>query len=463
MPDLAIIRRRIAGEVLEPSDQAYATVLSDLVWNGLKPDRRPGVIVRAAHEADVVEAVRCAREQNLKVVVRGGGHSWCGLAVRDGGMLIDLARLNDVTIDAATRMATTQPVVSNRDLIRQLSVAGLCFPVGHCPTVKVSGFLLSGGVGWNSGHWGHACHSVDGIDVVTAAGELVHASSTQNTDLFWAARGGGAGFFGVATRYYLRLYPMPQAIWTSTYHYPLERLEEIGHWLGSVTDHLPSNVELTVYLTTAPPELADRSASSDGKVCMITATAFADTDDEAAAALAPMESCPAISACLARSNEPTPFETLFDNAAITFPPDHRYQVETLWSTRPTVDVLLAVRDHFVRTPSPRSVVLFAIYSAWTNFQPPEDAAFSMAARTYGGAWTIWEREADDAANITWHRECMELFAPITDGHYLGETDIVDDPTRAPASFSPENWRRLHALRERYDPDGLFQGFSGGLP
>jgi FAD/FMN-containing dehydrogenase len=294
-----------------------------------------------------------------------------------------------------------------------------------------------------------------------AEGRLVRASADENADLFWAARGGGAGLPAVATRYHLRLSSLPRAIRSSVSYYPLERLEEVGAWVGEVADSLPSYLELTVFLVAAPPELAARCASSGGKVCMVVGTVFASSPGDAAAALAPLDTCPV--ECLERTgDEPTPFESLFDTAGSMWPENHRYQAETLWATRPTVELLTAARAHFLGAP-PKTVLLFAIYPRWTDGLPSgADAAFSMVARTYGGLWTAWESPEDDVASIAWHREAVRIFEPFTAGHYLGETDIVDDPARAEASFAPASWRRLQSLRERYDPEGLFFGFSGGL-
>jgi FAD/FMN-containing dehydrogenase len=463
MPDIAAIRRRVAGDVIGSSEPRFATQLEGMLFNQVRPDRRPDVIVRAVDEDDVAAAVRCARDQGLRVTARGGGHSWAGLAVRAGGMLIDLAQLTDITVDPDGRTASIQPSVSNRDLMRHLSPHGLPFPVGHCPTVKASGFLLSGGIGWNSAQWGLACESVQAVDLVTARGERVRADAGQNTDLFWAARGAGAGLFAVATRYHLRLHPMPRAIRTSAYYYPADLVEHVGPWLDTVADDLPAYVELSVFLMSAPPEIAARCASANGKVVLVTATAFADDPEDAAAALSPLESCPVMDRCVDKSvDEPTPFETLFDASGAKWPPGHRYQVETLWTTRPSPDLLLALRDHLLRAPSAKSLVLLAIYPGWTNFRPRDDLAFSMAARTYGGLWTTWESVADDAANLAWHQEAARTLEPFMTGHYLGETDIADEPSRAARSFAPAHWRRLQAVRERHDPDGIFHGFTGGL-
>jgi FAD/FMN-containing dehydrogenase len=209
--------------------------------------------VQVASEHDVVEAVRFARTHRMKIAVRGGGHSWVGFPLRDGSLLIDLGRLSQVSIDAEARIAVVQPAVTGRELNSQLATHGLVFPVGHCATVPLSGFLLSGGLGWNFNRWGPACFSVEAANVVTADSGLVTANSEQHADLFWAIRGAGPGFFGVVTQYRLRLYPAPRAISTSTYFCPLERIEELGAYAARVATQLPRDVELTIFCAPAAP------------------------------------------------------------------------------------------------------------------------------------------------------------------------------------------------------------------
>jgi hypothetical protein len=135
----------------------------------------------------------------------------------------------------------------------------------------------------------------------------------------------------------------------------------------------------------------------------------------------------------------------------------------LWSNSQPSDLLGALRDHFTKTPNPKTVILFALYPGWRDgVDTGEDLALSQAARVYGGPWTMWEDARDDAANIEWHRKCCEILKPFATGRYLGESDIVDDPSRAEEAFSPSHWRRLKQLAAKYDPDGLFHNFFGGL-
>ena len=163
-----------------------------MLWNALKPARYPDAIVSAASEADVVAAVELARSRGLQVAVRAGGHSWVGSPLRDGTLLIDLSSLRELAIDEAARTAAVQPAVASRSWRRRWLRADSRFEVGHCPTVGISGFLLSGGLGWNSGAWGPACLSLQAIDVVTPDGERARGRGAERgTPMGSARRGSG--------------------------------------------------------------------------------------------------------------------------------------------------------------------------------------------------------------------------------------------------------------------------------
>ena len=150
-------------------------------------------------------------------------------------------------------MAAIQPAVTGRELNSQLPRHGLAFPIGHCPPVPLSGFLLSGGLGWNSNKWGPACFSIEAANLVTADGSLITANQQQYPDLLWAIRGAGPGFFAVVTQYFLRLYPAPRAITSSTYFYPLQNIEAVGTWAASIAGQLPKEVELTLFIRVCTP------------------------------------------------------------------------------------------------------------------------------------------------------------------------------------------------------------------
>jgi FAD/FMN-containing dehydrogenase len=451
--DAGALQRRIDGIVVTAGAADYEATRQEMLWNELRPDRRPELIVRVASEADVVAAVQFAREHRIKIAVRGGGHSWCGAPLRDGGMLIDLARLKEVIVHPRTRTAMVQPVVSGRELSHRLAAHGLAFPYGHCSTVPLSGFVLSGGFGWNMGSWGPACFSLEAIDVVTAAGQLVRATEDQYADLLWAARGAGAGFFGVVTRFRLRLHPLPQRITTSTYVYPLACLGRLAAWMTEVSIALQPHVELALVVAGAAHGPVGEPA------CIVIATAFVETEAEATAALVPIERCPVLSECLAAErNQPTPFDALFDAMDRFFPQGHRYLADTFWSNDSAAQVLDGMK-HVFETAPPKSLLLCV--SPPPDGAPMPDAALSMAARTFVLCYAVWDDPANDAANQAWHRDTVVALEPVSVGHYIGESDIVATPARAARSFAPANWSRLQALRRQYDPEGLFHGYFDG--
>jgi FAD/FMN-containing dehydrogenase len=440
------------------SDPDYETLRRSLIWNRLIPDRRPSIIVRVATESDAVEAVRFARANRIKVAVRGGGHNWVGFSLCDESLLLDLGGLDQVSIDANERRATVGPATVGGEFNQRLAAHGLAFPVGHCPTVPLSGFLLNGGIGWNFGGWGPACFSVESARVVTADGNLVTASENQNFDLLWAIRGGGPGFFGVVTQYGLKLYPAPRAITSTIYYLPLQCAEEAGAWAGAVAGSLPKQVELAIFFAPAPPPLAAQCAANNGFVCVLSATAFVDTADEAAAALEKVNRCPLAGDSLqSEVGVSTPLETLLEMGGMLWPEGHRYLADTIWTNSPPGAVMAALSSRFTQAPSPKSQATIALSTGGNQHAAPrQDGAYSMTGDALMLCYAIWERPEDDAVNGAWHRAAIADLDRYAIGHYVGESDIVTDPRRAEKSYSQASWEKLSALRRKYDPDSLFR-------
>jgi FAD/FMN-containing dehydrogenase len=462
--DVDALRKACQGTVAVASDANFGELLHGDLWNRLIPDRAPQVIVRVNDEQDVMAAILFARANQLKVVVRGGGHNWCQPTLRNGGVLIDLINLNKViSIDPVARKAVVQPIISNRDAQKALNAQGMAFPSGHCPQVKLSGYLLGGGMSWNPGGWGHGSGSVEAVELVTAEGKLITASKDENPDYFWAARGAGTGFFGVVTKYHLKLYPLPKAMHWCNYTYAMEDAAAVAAWLGEVAKILASSVELSLFLLTAPPELQYLTTASGGKVCLVSATSFAETAEQAKAELALLDSCPLFGKKLAWTPPaPVTFEQLFDASGAVWPEGLRARAESVFYQAKVDDVVRAVSEHFTKAPSPITVLLFAVMTG-PNLPPdPNESAFSMSAPILGGPWTQWKTAGEDAANSAWHDVCVARLKPFVSGYYIGESDTVSAPSAATLAFSVDNWKRLADLRDKYDPDGMFFGYFDGL-
>jgi len=445
-------------QLLWRGDPGYEEKRLDAVWNARKPDRFPEVVAVATCVDDVVDAVNHARSRGLRVAVRGGGHSWCGSPVRDGGMLVDLSALRGISIDPVSKTAAVQPAVTARAFAAALEQHGLAFPVGHCGSVPLSGYLLAGGAGWNRGTWGPACFSVERIEVVTAAGDLVTADEDHNRDLFWAARGAGPGFFGVVTRFHVRVYQLPPVIRTSTYLYPLSEVEAVSAWASEIAPGLPRNVELLCLLSSAPP---GAPAGPAGKAIGVTAAVFAESEEEASTALAVLDTCPSLPRAVVRmADVPSSFEALHDSIATLLPEGRRFAADTVWSNDDMGAVLPRLAEHLVVAPSAGSLILATMPPAPPAGAAMPDAAFSMVGRAFVLSYAIWEHEAHDAVNEEWLRTAVRTLEPRAVGHYVAEADLLADRSRAINSYAPENWRRLQELRQRHDPTKLFHTYLG---
>ncbi|MGW2252915.1 FAD-binding oxidoreductase [Kitasatospora sp. NPDC001660] len=437
---------RGAAAGLEDAD--YEDLRRTAVWNRITPARFPDVIVRPTSADDTAQAVRLARSQDLRIAIRSGGHSWCGSPLRDGGMLIDLSALRTCTVDPARATATVQPGITGRELASELGRHRLAFPAGHCGTVAVGGYLLSGGLGWNSAVRGPACADVDAIQAVTADGEPVTCSEREHPDLFWAARGAGPGFFAVVTAFRLRLYPRPGAITSATWTFPLADVAEVTHWAAEVAPELSPNVELSCCLKAADPDTTPGTS-----VVTVCATAFASSRQEADEFLGPLRTCPLAARSLSRRlNEPMTFSTLYDASAALWPEGYRYAADTLWSNADFPTLLDHLAGAVDTAPSGRSLVLAPLLPA---ARPQQDMAFSVLGRSYAVPYAVWDDPRQDAANTDWLRQAMHTVEPLGTGHYIAEADLTAGSSRARRSFAPDDWQRLQHLRARYDPDRVF--------
>ncbi|GAA3036908.1 FAD-binding oxidoreductase [Streptomyces glomeratus] len=447
-------RPRTEGVLLRRGDADYETSRASAVWNELKPDRYPDVIVKVACERDVPEVLGLARARGLQVAVRAGGHSWYGSSLRDGGVLLDLSGLDRWSIDAGSATATVQPGVIGSGFAMELARHGLAFPAGHCASVALGGYLLSGGLGWNSRLWGAGCAGIREITAVTADGEVLRCTEDEHPGLFWAARGAGPGFFAVVTGFRLRLRPRPTALATTSYVFPLEAVGPVARWAAATARELPANVELSFVLATQDAFRA--MTGPQPKVVVVTATAFANSHPEALRALHPLRSCPLSERPLSRQlDTPTSLAALYDTSTGIWPEHHRYAADTLWSNEDHASLLVRLGEAFAGAPSGKSIVLAPVSPVSQEDELLRNMAFSVLGASYAVPYAIWDDPAHDEANVRWLREAMGTVEPFGTGHYIGEADLTADPLRARRSFTPSDWERLRSLRAEYDPQGLF--------
>jgi FAD/FMN-containing dehydrogenase len=447
-----VVADRLLGKLIWRDLPNYEEARVKRVFNGRQPQRFPSAVLFADSIDDVITGVQLARENHLTVAVRSGGHSWDGWSVRDGSLLIDLGRMRETSYDERRGIATVSPSITGGELNPFLAQFGLFFPGGHCPDVGLGGFLLQGGMGWNTRGWGWTCERIAAIDVVTADGTLVHANERENADLFWAARGSGPGFFAIVVRFYLRVRPQPKALTRSTFVYPMRTYDEVMHWLHGIHKSLDSSVELVAIGLQTP--VPGKTEAGFQHSLVVHALSFADTEEEAHAALAPLESCPAMAQAMVRDIKlPTTLQKEYEEQRRQNPRGNRYAADNLWLSGSAQEVVPLLKPCFESLPTTRT---FALWYSMAPLLPLSDMALSLQAEIYFAVYTVWTDPADDARCRRWLCDQMQRMERRSDGFYLGDSDL---PTRSGKFTADGSFQKLQHLRKKYDPAGRFCSYQ----
>lgn len=443
------------GQLLRPGDAGFADAAVSRIFNQRRPSRRPAAVLRAAGVADVAAGVRLAGAEGLRVAVRAGGHSWAAWSLRDDTLLIDLAAFTHLSYDDETGIATAGPAVRGGvDLDPYLARFDRFFAAGHCPTVGIGGFLLQGGMGWNCRGWGWAAESVEAMQVVTASGEIVWCDESANADLFWAARGGGPGFFGVATAFRLRTRPRYRELTQTTYVYPAEAAAEVLDWLHAARHEVPPSVELVAVGITPPlpPEVA-----YSGPVLVVDGVSF----DGGPSSLRALGTCPVAGKALVRKvAQPVTIGELRAEQVRANPEGHRYVVDNAYLSGSPGSLIPALAPAFTGLPTAKSFSLwFDLSSASAPpgpGRPLTDMALSLQSDIYFATYVVGESVCDDALCRSWVDGTMSRLEPFSAGCYLGDSDFTVRPDRF---MSDAAWDRFREIRAARDPGRLFAGYD----
>lgn len=434
----------LKGRIYFKGEPRYEDFRAACSWNARKADRYPEAVVLAQNEADVVAAVKLARQRGWQVGTRSGGHSWNSTHTRDHALLINLARMKELSVDATARVAVVSPAWQGHALNKVLREQhGLVFPAAHCVGVGLGGFVLSGGHGWNQQVFGLACENLLALDLVTADGRLIHADENTNSDFYWAARGAGPGFFGVAVRFYLRLHPLPSHVRGFTYIYP----EEVGDELVAWFDRLA----LLDYM-----EAGLMRASDNGRhVWRIRAGSFGNSDAEAAAATALYDSCPVLSRALVRQADvPSNLPADAESPNELSPTGARYSCDGAWVNASITRVHQLLKDDFAEDfPSVKSRVQMGRWRA----RPHPDMAYSVTGEVYVSPTAVYYEPRDDARCAAWVRQIVERVRPVAVGAQINDENIPANPG---PYFSAQAAARLEKLRTQHDPERRFVSFLG---
>lgn len=437
--DISALRSSFRGKLLRSNDDHYEDVRR--VWNRMI-DRRPALILRCAETQDVVAAVRFARERNLLASVRGGGHNIAGKAVCDDGLMIDLSMMRGVRVDPAKRTASVQGGALLGDLDREAQTFGLATTAGVVTHTGVGGLTLGGGVGRLARKHGLACDNVLAVEIVTAAGNVLRASATENPDLFWGVRGGG-GNFGVVTAFEFQLHPAGPRVLGGKVVHRLEQAKAVLKFYHEYSRAAPDELSADAIFLTTP----------DGVRALAISVCYIGSIPRGEQALKPLKE---FGNPLVDDIGPIAYTEVQAAADAFFPIGPYFYWKSFFLREIGHAAIEATVNHFAKSPSPQSLLVFQQFGgAVGRFGRSETAFWHRDVQWDNFPVSVWTDPAETETHRKWVREWWDMMKPLSMGgeyvNNLGE----EGADRVRASYGG-NYDRLVTLKNKYDPTNFFR-------
>jgi FAD/FMN-containing dehydrogenase len=447
--DVSELKKRMRGQILQPGDEAYDAARR--IWNGMI-DRRPVAIARCTGPADVMAAVRFAREQRLPIAVRGGGHNVAGNALSDGGLVIDLSQMRAVQVDRERSVARVSGGALLGDVDHEAQAFGLAVPLGAVSATGVGGLALHGGLGFLTRKYGLTADNLVAAEVVTADGELIRADERQHGDLLWALRGGG-GSFGVVTSFEFKLHPVGPDVWFVMTFYPAAQAAAVLQAFRAYMPEAPDEL-MAIAIFWNAPEGDPIPAEHQGAPVLVVAGCWCGPLEQGERATRTLRE---IATPIADLSGPMPFveaQQLFD---ADYPPGGRYYWKSLYVRDLTDEALTAMCAIGADRPTPHSTVeLWALGGAMARVRPEATAFYQRQAPWLFTVEANWHDPAEDEANIAWVRrryEQAQRFA--AGGTYYNFAGFLEEGEALLAKTFGPNYKRLREVKARYDPENVF--------
>lgn len=450
------IKTHFHGPVLEPGDLEYDDVRQ--IWNAMI-DRRPALIARCTSAEDVVECVRFSREHQLLVSIRGGGHNIAGNAVCDDGLMIDLSLMKNVHVDPNAHRACVEPGCTLADFDAAAQMHGLATPLGINSTTGVAGLTLGGGFGWLSRKYGMTIDNLLSADVVTADGQQLHASETENPDLFWGLRGGG-GNFGIVTSFEFRLHPVGPEVLCGLIVFPLGEAKTVLTKFARFTETMPDDLNVWMVARKAPP-LPFLPEKVHGTAIVALAVCYAGNDAaDGERLIAPMRGFGTVYGEQIGMQPYTAWQQTFDplltKGARNYWKSHNF-------SRLSDEVIDVIIDYARTLPSPQCEIFIGSIGGQTTRVAPDAMAYSSRDANYVmNVHGRWESADDDEQCIAWAREFFAASKPYASaGAYINFL-TQEESERIRFAYG-SSYQRLVELKKKYDPTNHFRMNQNILP
>ncbi len=441
------------GPCLTAADDGYDD--ARVIWNG-SIDKRPAIIAQCVGAADVIDAVNFARQHDLRVAVRGGGHNVAGNAVCDDGIVIDLSAMNGVRVDVAGRTVRAGGGCLLGDVDRETQAFGLAAPLGLVSLTGIAGLTLCGGLGWLRRKHGMACDALVSVDIVTADGNLVTASKDDNADLFWAVRGGG-GNFGVVTSFEYQIYPVGPMVTLCAPFYRLgdDTADIMRRWNDFMAT-APEDVSSSCLFWSIPP-VPGFPEELHGTPFVLPAAVHTGAPEDGEALLQPLrelgEPILDISGPIPYNGVQTAFDPLFVKG------ERLNYWKSLYLDRIDDAAINRIVARANDRPNPWSLIaVWHLGGAMNRVDPAETALGVRDASYLYSLDTSWTDHADDARATAWTRDAWAELEDYSNGavylNFPGQGE--EGETLMRASYGSDNYDRLVEIKTRYDPTNLFR-------
>lgn len=442
------LKEHCSGKVIAPGDDDYEDARR--IWNATI-DRHPGLITRCAATSDVVHAVNFARNNQMLLAVRSGGHNIAGNAMCNDGLVIDLSRMKAAKVDPASRRIIIEAGATLADFDAATQAHGLATPVGINSTTGLAGLTLGGGFGWLSRKYGMTIDNLESVEIVTAAGDVVCAGAEELTDLFWAIRGGG-GNFGVVTRFEFRLHPVGPDVLSGLIVYPVSEAKPVLQQYREFISKAPEELSVWTVLRQAPP-LPFLPEKVHGKEVIVLALCHAGDPKQGEALIAPLRKLGTPVGEHVGVQPYTAWQQAFD-------PLLAAGARNYWKSHnfsSLEDGLFdAVIEYIGKLPSPHCEIFFGAIGGATNRLPPDATAYAHRdARFVMNVHGRWEDPVDDQRCIRWARDFFDASAPFAGSGVYVNFLTADEGDRVGAAYGP-NYDRLAKVKRKYDPQNLFR-------
>jgi FAD/FMN-containing dehydrogenase len=442
------LRDALRGEVLLPADDGYDE--AKRVWNGAHDGSNPAAIAQCSGVADVIAALGFARSNDLTVAVRGGGHSVAGLSTVDGGMLIDLSPLRNVRVDPEARRAFVGPGATWGDVDHEAQQFGLATTGGLVSTTGVAGFTLGGGIGWLMRQYGLACDNLLGADVVTADGRLVHASATENPELFWGLRGGG-GNFGIVTSFELALHPVGPEVYAGPLFLPADAAGDLLRFYREWAPTAPDAITTAISLATAPPLPVIPEEWHGKKVAILIALCAGPVEDGEAL----VRELRTVAEPVADLIHPMPYTFIQSLLDPLWPKG----INAYFKGTHLAGLSDETIDSFVKlhqeAPGPQCEIHVHQMGGAVGRVGAADTAYPERSMEYVvNTVTGTPNPAELAANTEWARAVIASAKGDETGRRY--VNFLSEASDAQSAYGEETYARLVALKDEYDPTNVFR-------